>query len=110
VPLKGFSIGGERLRVPMPGSIDSLIERQRARYARMRTREFVSLQPRYQEVAYTFDGTVESRPYFLYQVRTLDGEPWTDESCFPGVSIMLSPLPRWSGMRSTSFIKSVTLT
>ena len=63
----------------MPGSIDSLIERQRARYARMRTREFVSLQPRYQEVAYTFDGTVESRPYFLYQVRTLDGRklfPW----------------------------------
>jgi CRISPR-associated protein Csb2 len=78
-PLKEFSIGGERLRVPMPGSIDSLIERQRARYARMWTREFVSLRPRYQEVAYTFDGTVESRPYFLYQVRTLDGRklfPW----------------------------------
>lgn len=64
----------EPLQVPVAGSMDSLIERQRARYSRLESREFVNKRPVCREIHYSHGFMGQGRPYRLYDIKTLDGQ------------------------------------
>jgi CRISPR-associated protein Csb2 len=72
-PTAVLSPGAASLRVPVPGSLDSLVERERARAQRIAQRDYVDRAVRFEEVTYARGGPSQSRLFRLYELRSPDG-------------------------------------
>lgn len=62
------------LRVPVKGSLDSLIARQQARRVKVERGDYVDPRTIYREVSYSFESVVDYRPFSIYRLHALDGQ------------------------------------
>ena len=68
---------GTRLRVPAPGSFDSLEARHIARSTRAERGEYVDPEVAHRAVIYAAEQALPVRPVRLYRLQGLDGRPWS---------------------------------
>ncbi len=71
---KSRNLGGELLRIPLKGSLDSIVIRQRKRYRRMKDRIFVNVPISYKEERYSCEQAKPVRHFKLYKLTALDNK------------------------------------
>lgn len=76
-----------RLRIPVPGSFESLRFREQARSARTQSRAYVDSEPLYDEKIYVLGSPATQRPYLLYDLRETNNSAWLSWRHNEGVTV-----------------------
>jgi len=86
-PSSGSLFMRNPLRVPMVGSISSLIARERVRQRRVETKNFVDPPILYDECSYDCGTRVSQRPLLLYDLHDMGRDGWLNWRHNEGVTV-----------------------